>query len=154
MVSLFKKMKDVVATKVQEHRGGLYIAILFPISFSFLLTFAGSRLFSHYFPQFYVEWVPGLHVHHFTYGFFILAAAGYLALVHNGPRASYWIALLFGMGLGFSMDEFGMWLRFRDDDIARWSYDGLIVVILITLTILFAKPGIRFFRYIWPFRKN
>ena len=143
-----------MVTRVENNRDGLYLAILFPIFSAFLVTFAGSRIFSHFFPQFYVQWVPGLHVHHFTYGFFILAAAGYLALIHNGPRASYWISFLFGTGLGFSMDEFGMWLRLRDDDIARWSYDGLITIILIVLIIIVAKPGIKFLRRIWPFGKN
>ena len=156
MISIFKKMRQNIADKINRpQKSGLYVAILFPITFSFLLTFAGARIFSHFFPQFYIEWSSGLHVHHFTYGFFILATAGYLALVHHGPRANYWIAQLFGIGLGLSMDELGMWLRFRDDDIARFSYDGLTVVILSVVLIIVAKPGIRFFRaHLWPFGKN
>ena len=119
-------MRQKIEEKIQRPS----VAILFPITFSFLLTFAGARIFSHFLPNFFLQPSPGLHIHHFTYGFFILATAGYLALVHHGPRANYWIAMLFGMGLGFAMDELGMWLRFRDDDIARSSYDGLTVVIL------------------------
>jgi len=142
----------VGAKTVKKH--GLYVAILFPITYSFLLTFAGARTFSHFFPQFYIAWSANLHVHHYTYGFFILAVAGYLALVHHGPKANYWIAMLFGMGLGFAMDELGMWLRFRDDDITRWNYDGFTVVILSVVLIIVAKPGIKFFKdHLWPFGK-
>lgn len=152
-----EKMKVGIESRIsrQSHgKSGLYVAVLFPISFSFLLTFIGARLFSYLAPQFYIEWAPGLHVHHFTYGFFILAVAGYLALVHHGPRANYWIAMLFGMGLGLAMDELGMWLRLREDDITRWGYDGLTIVGLIIVFIIVVKPGIRFFReHLWPFGK-
>lgn len=158
MVSLFKKMRQSIEERITRQpalKSGLYIAVLFPITFSFLLTFAGSRIFSRFLPQFYIEWSPGLHVHHFTYGFLILALAGYLALIHHGPRANYWISWLFGAGLGLAMDELGMWLRLRDDDITRWSYDGFTVVVLSFVLIMVAKPGIRFFKnYLWPFGKN
>ena len=63
--------------------------------------------------------------------------------------------MLFGMGLGLAMDELGMWLKLRDDDITRWSYDGLTVIILSFVLIIVAKPGIRFFKdHLWPFSKN
>ena len=158
MISIFKKMRQGIEERVavqNTKRSGLYVAVLFPITFSFLLTFGVTRAISHFFPQFYIEWSPGLHVHHFTYGFFILAAAGYLALVHHGPRANYWIAWLFGIGLGLAMDELGMWLRLRDDDITRWSYDGLTFGILTIVLIIVMKPGIRFFKdHLWPFNKD
>lgn len=157
MIPLFKKMRQSIENRIGSEpaiKSGLYVAVLFPITFSFLLTFAGTRIFSHFLPQLYIEWSPGLHVHHFTYGFFILAAAGYLALIHHGPRANYWVAMLFGVGLGLAMDELGMWLRFRDDDITRWSYDGLTVVVLSVVLIIVIKPGIKFFKnHLWPFGK-
>lgn len=155
MISIFKKMRQNIEDKLKKpSRTGLYIAVLFPITFSFLLMFAGARIFSHFFPQFYIEWSAGLRVHHYTYGFFILAIAGYLALVHHGPKANYWISWLFGAGLGLSMDELGMWLKLRDDDITRWNYDGLTVVILSVILIMVAKPGIKFFKdHLWPFGK-
>ena len=157
MISIFKKMRQSIEERVamqNTKKSGLYVAILFPITFSFLLTFGVARAISHFFPQFYIEWSPGLHVHHYTYGFFILAVAGYLARVHHGPRANYWISWLFGMGLGLAMDELGMWLRLQDDDITRWSYDGLTFGILTIVLIIVTKPGIRFFKnHLWPFGK-
>lgn len=156
MVSIFKKMRQSIAEKVQKpSKSGLYVAVLFPITFSFLLTFGGARIVSHFWPNFFLQPSLGLHIHHYTYGFFILAAAGYLALIHHGPRANYWIAWLFGIGLGMAMDELGMWLKLRDDDITRWNYDGLTVVILSFVLIIVAKPGIRFFKdHLWPFGKS
>jgi hypothetical protein len=154
MVAIFTKMKEAIAQKIGQHQKGLYVAILFPIFAAFLLTFVGARILSHYAPQFFIEWSSGVRVHHFAYGFFVLAAAGYLAMVHHGPRATYWNAWLFGFGLGLSMDELGMWLLLRDDDPTRWSYDGLTIVVVAIVLIIVAKPGIRFFKqHLWPFGK-
>jgi len=74
-----------------------------------------------------------------------------LALIFNGPRAKYLISLLHGFGLGLAFDEFGMWLRLRNDDPTRWSYDGFIVIIGIFLLIVSAKPGVKMLKKLWPF---
>lgn len=155
VLAIFRKMKASIRHRVENKQPGLYISILFPIVFVFTLTFIGSRIFSHLAPTFYFfEVEPGLRVHHFTYGFFILAASGYFALLFSGPRARYLIALFHGLGLGLAFDEFGMWLRLRDDDPARWSYDGLIMIISVFLLIISAKTGVRMLKILWPFRKN
>ncbi|MBI2065323.1 MAG: hypothetical protein HYT62_04725 [Candidatus Yanofskybacteria bacterium] len=135
-------MKSSIKWRVVHHEPGLYLYIIFPIAAAFLLTFGGARLVSYLSPQLYLPWF-GLHVHHFTYGFFILAVAGYLALIFSGPRAKYLIALLHGFGLGLAFDEFGMWLRLDDADKARFSYDGFIIIIGIFLIIISAKRGFR-----------
>ncbi len=150
LFGIFQKMQRNISEKIVAREPGLYVALLFPIMFAFLLTFIGSRILSHFAPWFYLPVAPGLHVHHFTYGFFILAISGYLALIHNGPRGTYLIALLHGFGLGLALDEFGMWLRLRDDDIARWNYDGFFIVVGF-LVLLFALPrGWRLLRRLWP----
>ena len=152
MFIIFRKMKEGIRNRIDGKQPGLSVALIFPIAFSFLLTFIGSRVFSHLAPDFYLfEVEPGLRIHHFTYGFFILAIAGYLALIHNGPRGTYWIALLFGMGLGLAFDEFGMWLRLKDDEIARFNYDGFNIAIGFFFLVLFAKPGIKLLKRLWPF---
>jgi len=111
LLSMFKKMKMAIHQKVENQQPGLYISLLFPIMAAFIITFAGSRVFSYFAPGFYFfEVEPGLRIHHFTYGFFILAGSGYLALIFNGPRAKYLISLLHGFGLGLAFDEFGMLL--------------------------------------------
>ena len=146
-------MKENIREKVIHHEPGLYIAIIFPITIAFTATFVVARILNHLVPNLFLELSSGLHVHHFTYGFFILAIAGYLALIFNGPRAKYFIALLFGVGLGLAFDEFGMWLRLRDDDPVRWSYDGFNVVIGVLFLIISARSGVRFIRFLWPFSK-
>jgi hypothetical protein len=148
---LFDRMSSLIKERVVRHEPGLYLALVFPIAFAFTLTFAVARLISHVDPMLFFEPTPGLHIHHFTYGFFILAIAGYLALIFNGPDAKFWIALLFGLGLGLAMDEFGMWLRLRDDDLARWSYDGLNIVIGFFFLLAAFKQGVRLLRALWPF---
>src|SRR5437763_15765838 len=81
------------------------------ISCAFVLTVISARVFSLFFPRVHWEPVPGLHVHHYVYGIFLITIAGYLALLFRGDRARPWIALLYGLGVGLTFDEFGMWLN-------------------------------------------
>jgi hypothetical protein len=143
LFSIFSKMKAAIRERVIYHEPGLYLYIVFPITIAFLLTFIGARVFSHFWPDIYIPWA-GIHVHHFAYGFFILAIAGYLALVFSGPRAKYWISLLHGFGLGLAFDEFGIWLHLKDDDPARWGYDGFVIIAGIIFLLLSAKYGFNF----------
>ena len=143
-------MGAAIGSKVMKHERGLYLYLLFPIAVSFLLTFAGCRLISNLDPNLYLAW-SDIHIHHFTYGFFILAASGYLAMVFDGPRAKYLIALLHGFGLGLSFDEFAMWLTLSDDDPARWSYDGFIIITGLIIFIMTARPGFKMLKEHFPF---
>lgn len=159
LLGIFKRMREGIHRKVENNDPGLYISLAFPILFAFILTFIGSRLIGYlitygHMPPIYLEPSPGLHVHHFTYGVFILFLAGYLGLSVKQARAKFWIALLMGFGLGLAMDEFGMWLRLRDDNIVRWSYDGFNITIGIFLFILTVKSGIRMLKRAWPFRRG
>src|SRR2546426_5250313 len=91
---------------------------------------AGARLFSLVLPWVHWEPIPGLHIHHYVYGIFILTAAGYLALVFKSHRATLWIALLYGLGVGLTFDEFGMWLNPPFQRGVRCSTNGLTIVIV------------------------
>ncbi len=146
-------MRGAISSKVIANEPGLYISILFPISTTFLLTFIGARIISHVAPDLYIPWSGGLHVHHFAYGFFILAISGYLALVFSGPKSKYFIALLHGLGLGLAFDEFGIWLKLTDDDPARFSYDGFIIIIGCILILLSANKGAKMASKHWPFNR-
>lgn len=159
LFSILKKMRESIHQKVESNDPGLYISLVFPILFAFILTFIGSRLIAYLItygimPEIYYQPSPGLHVHHFTYGVFILFLAGYLGLSVKQARAKFWVALLLGFGLGLAMDEFGMWLKLRDDEIARWSYDGFNITIGVFLFILTFKPGVRMLKRLWPFGKG
>lgn len=152
-------MKEGIHRKVETGDSSLYVSVAFPILFAFVLTFVGSRVIGYLItynvlPPIYLELSPGLHVHHFTYGVFILFAAGFLGLIVKQARAKFWTAMFLGFGLGLAMDEFGMWLHLRDDEAIRWSYDGFNITIGLFLFILTAKPGFKMLKKLWPGQKN
>ena len=75
-------MKNSIRWRVIHREHGLYLYIVFPIAIAFLITFTGSRIISHLWPDFYIPWAE-VRIHHYAYGFFVLAIAGYLALVFS-----------------------------------------------------------------------
>ena len=139
-------MRSSIQWRVQHHASGLYLYTAFPIAVAFLITFTSARVLNRLIPDLYIPWPVGAHVHHFMYGFFVLALSGYLALIFSGPRAKYYIALLHGFGLGLAFDEYGIWLNLSADDPARWSYDGFLIIGAIIMLIISARPGIRFIK--------
>src|SRR3989338_9828318 len=105
LTSIFRKMRESIHRKVETGDPGLYVSMAFPILFAFILTFIGSRIIGYLItydiiPHLYLELEPGLQVHHYTYGIFILFVAGYLGLVAKQARAKFWVALLLGFGFG------------------------------------------------------
>jgi len=116
------------------------------IGAAFIATVLGARIFSLLLPRVHWEPVPGMHIHHYVYGIFILVIAGYLALIFRGGGATPWIALLYGLGVGLTFDEFGMWLNPPFVRGVRWNTNG-IAIILIALMLaglfiprLFRRP--------------
>jgi len=142
---IFSKItrEKTLSEKIANSDAGVYLYILFPIAVAFLITFGGARLISHLRPDFFVKIVPGLHIHHYSYGVFVLAMAGYIALVNDSPRDRYLTSLLYGTGLGLVFDEFGLWLRLSDESTARWSYDGVVVLIAFFILMISAESGMR-----------
>ncbi|MDO8509863.1 MAG: hypothetical protein Q7S24_01850 [bacterium] len=112
------------------------------IVFSFLVTFVLSRLtvylvLGHWLPNLFLT-VRGVHIHHFIYGVVILVVDTlYLILKHPKPgsRTFRYCTLIYGVGLGLTFDEFGMWVRLEDEYWMRQSYDAIIVVTLLLINI-------------------
>ena len=154
LLNIFSKMKMGIRLKLLNHEPGLYTAIIFPIAASFLLTFISTRILNRLFPDLYIPWPVDAHVHHYAYGFFILGISGYLALIFSGPRAKYYIALLHGFGLGLAFDEYGIWLNLEENDITRWSYDGLLIFIGFVFVVISAKKGVKIMLNHWPFKRS
>ena len=144
-------MHRSIRHKVTTQEPGLYVSLIFPIAVAFLLTFTGARVISYLVPSFGV-FIGDFRIHHFTWGIFVLAVSGYLALVFDEAGAKYLISLLHGFGLGLAFDEFAFWLKLTDDDPARWSYDGFLVVAGLIFLIISAKPGVKMLKKLWPFR--
>src|ERR1700674_2964672 len=92
-----------------------------PAISAFAVTVLTARLISFFKPQAHWELTPGLHVHHYVFGIFFLSFAGYVSMIFRGPRATFFIALLYGWGLGLTFDEFGIWLNLLPGPTFRWS---------------------------------
>ena len=87
----------------------------------------------------------GTHVHHLNYGIFLLAAVGaYLLFAEPGGRALRIAALLYGMAMALTFDEFGMWLHLGGSYWQRASIDAIIVVAAVLALIGFARSIRRF----------
>ena len=147
-------MRSAIRERIVHHEPGLYLYIIFPIATVFLLTFITTRIINHILPDLYIPWPLQAHVHHYAYGFFILAISGYLALVFSTPRAKYWISMLHGIGLGLAFDEYAIWLKLKDDDPVRYSYDGFLIVVGAFLITISAKYGIGFVKNHYPFSRK
>lgn len=97
---------------------------------SYLVTFAVLRvitaiiryqLFPHG-PFRYVITKGGLHIHHLFWGILLLMATGFAALATRAPQWHLRIAIVFGIALGLTLDEFAMWLRLAD---VYWTVQGV-----------------------------
>src|SRR5881409_4041644 len=113
---------------------------------SLLFAFIVSRVFSilimlHKMPDVYLH-VRGTHVHHLNYGIFLLAGVGAWLLFTPGPAAPA-AAVIYGIGLGLTFDEFGMWLHLNGDYWQRASFDAVIVLAVALGLAGFAPPVTR-----------
>src|SRR5438128_4813775 len=99
--------------------------------FAFVLTVVLARFVSLFWPRFHVDVYPGLRTHHYVYGIFLLAIAGYLALLFKDPRATPWISLVYGLGLGLTFDEFGFWVNLNGGRGVRWNTHGLLMIAIL-----------------------
>lgn len=108
----------------------------FWILISFLPTFVGARLIVYHFPELFLE-VKGVHIHHLTYGIFLLAIAGILSLNLYSWRWKITSAIIYGIGLALAFDEFGMWIHLEDNYWVRQSYDAIIILVAILFNAVY-----------------
>lgn len=126
------------------------------IVLSFLITFVISRLvvylvLGHLVPDLFLT-VKGVHIHHFTYGVVILVIVGlYLILARPQPESLNFrrSILFYGIGLGLTFDEFGMWVRLEDNYWVRQSYDAIVIVTLLLLNVAYWKFIRQLFQLKW-----
>jgi len=117
---------------------------------AFLATFLISRLvvFAIMFndaPDLYLR-VNGTHIHHHVWGILLLAVSGLCLLVSERARRSpRLMAMLYGVGLGLTLDEFGMWLNLGGSYWQRASYDAAVAAAAV-LTIIAVWPAARALR--------
>lgn len=81
--------------------------------------------------------IKGIEIHHLNFGIFILAVAGYLALVKEKEDSRLKIAKIYGIGLALAFDEFGMWLHLENNYWLRQSFDGIIIITVILINVVY-----------------
>lgn len=64
----------------------------------------------------------GLHIHHLFWGILLLMVTGFSALATRDPKWHLRIAIVFGIALALTLDEFALWFRLAD---VYWSPEGL-----------------------------
>ena len=117
----------------------------------FVLTFVAARLvvlliMTRRLPDLFL-YVGGTHIHHLNYGIFLLAAlCGYLLLNRPTEWGEDWRAILYGIGLALTFDEFGMWLHLGGPYSQRVSFDA-IAIIAAMLGLLSVAPKFKSFRW-------
>ena len=101
---------------------------------AFLFTFIASRtlvilIMARRLPDLFLH-LGGTHVHHLNYGIFLLAAvAGVLLFSKLNDTQRSVCALLYGLSMALTFDEFGMWLHLGGSYWQRASFDAVIVLL-------------------------
>ncbi|MGH7994183.1 MAG: hypothetical protein ACREDQ_11745 [Limisphaerales bacterium] len=123
--------------------------------FGFIVTFVLARIcvfliMSDEMPNLYF-FLHGTHVHHLNYGIFLMSAVcGYSVFRRPTGRAAEVTALLYGVAMGLTFDEFGMWLHLGGSYWQRASVDAVIVVAALFGLVTFARSLKKFeARHFW-----
>lgn len=110
---------------------------------AFLLTFIASRtlvilIMTRKMPDLFLH-MGGTHVHHLNYGIFLLSTvAGVLLFAPLNRAQRNLSALVYGVGMALTFDEFGMWLHLGGSYWQRASFDAVIVVLSMLGLLAFA----------------
>jgi hypothetical protein len=125
---------------------------VFLVLVGFIGSFAFIRMSTRIIRSESVSWWPGniesesgVHVHHLVFGIVTMMAAGTLGFVADGRQPFTEIcALLFGIGVGLTIDEFALWVHLED---VYWEREGrssidatVIAAALMLLIVLGVSP--------------
>ena len=117
---------------------------------TFILTFVASRamvvlIMARKVPDFFFH-ARGTHVHHLNYGIVILSVTGAYLLFRRpaGGRPLTWAAVAYGVGLGLTFDEFGMWVHLGGSYWQAASYDAVVVIAAAFSLLAFAPSWRRY----------
>jgi hypothetical protein len=119
---------------------------------AFVLTFVAARvlvllIMTHRIPDLFMH-VGETHVHHLNYGIFLLSGVGaFLLFVRPTAKSESAAAIIYGIGLALTFDEFGMWLHLGGPYWQRASFDAVIVIAALLGLFAFA-PSLQKFRTI------
>jgi hypothetical protein len=125
----------------RSHRGsGLAFLVLLSFVLSFLAIRTSARLTRS------VSWWPGavrtgdIHIHHLVWGICLMMLSGFLSFVGTGDvLLSHLTAVGFGVGAGFTMDEFALWVHLEDvywEKEGRRSIDAAVVAVAFAALVI------------------
>jgi len=126
---------------IRRQKGRSVFTIL--IFFFFAFTLSRSAVYIYGFgvlPHYPFENFFGTHIHHFVFGIGLVCLIGFLTLSLPPHIIARWkpkLAAIYGFGLGWIIDEFGMWLHLEDNYLIRTSYDAIIITGIILINFVY-----------------
>jgi hypothetical protein len=131
----------------ENHEQAVFLVLV-----GFLGSFAFIRMSTRIIRSESIPWWPGniesetgVHLHHLVFGIVTMMAAGTLGFASDGITPFTEIcALLFGIGVGLTIDEFALWVHLED---VYWAQEGrssvdatVIAAALMLLIVLGVSP--------------
>jgi hypothetical protein len=123
----------------------------FLVLVAFLLSFGFIRTSAHLIKA-QVKWWPGnvetkggTHVHHLVWGILLLIVCGYvgIAIAPESPWREI-VAILFGVGMGLTLDEFALWLNLEDVYWSKKGRESIDAVVVTGCLLTIALLGLQF----------
>lgn len=134
-------LATVIDVEPFGHRAAPGTGTAFLVLGAFVLAFLAIRTSARLTRS--VSWWPGglqteggVHLHHLVWGICLMMLAGFLAFAAPlGPTCWRLAAVVFGVGAGFTMDEFALWVRLDD---VYWSQEGRTSFDAVVVAVAFA----------------
>lgn len=127
---------DLFQTTHEPGREAAFVVLLaFLCSFGFIRTSARLTRSVSWWPG-GVETEGGVHLHHLVWGIVLLLVCGFGAFATD-LEVPWWqiLAVGFGVGAGFTLDEFALWVRLQD---VYWASEGRASLDAVVLATVFA----------------
>ncbi len=127
---------DLVKDVPEPGREAAFLVLLaFLCSFGFIRTSARLTRSVSWWPG-GVETEGGVHLHHLVWGIVLLLVCGFVAFATE-LSSPWWqlTAVGFGVGAGFTLDEFALWVRLQD---VYWSDEGRASLDAVVMAAVFA----------------
>jgi hypothetical protein len=126
---------DLVHRVPEPGREAAFLVLLaFLCSFGFIRTSARMTRSVSWWPG-GVETEGGVHLHHLVWGIVLLLVCGFTAFATELTSPWWQITSIgFGIGAGFTLDEFALWVRLQD---VYWSDEGRASLDAVVLAAVF-----------------
>jgi hypothetical protein len=117
------------------HEAAFLVLLAFLLSFGFIRTSARLTRSVSWWPG-GVETEGGVHLHHLVWGIVLILLCGFVAFATE-LTSPWWqlTAIGFGIGAGFTLDEFALWVRLQD---VYWSDEGRASLDAVVMAAVFA----------------